>query len=46
MTVSGPHKRGIAIPTEDPQSGSSLLPMLISGIVLIVAGMIAVVILT
>lgn len=35
-------ERLVATAAEDPYSGSSLLPMLVSGLVLIVVGMVAV----
>lgn len=42
MTDSSNSPIEIRIPTEDPFSGSSLVPMLVGALVLIVIGMIAV----
>lgn len=39
-------KKNVALAVGDPYSGSSLVPMLISGLVLIVVGMIAVAVLS
>lgn len=41
MTNKSSSEKDIALAAADPFSGSSLVPMLISGLVLIVVGMIA-----
>ena len=46
MTSKNNNERNVALTVESPHSGSSLLPMLISGLVLIVVGMIAVAVLS
>jgi hypothetical protein len=46
MTGKNNHEKNIALAVADPYSGSSLVPMLISGLVLIVFGMIAVAVLS
>jgi hypothetical protein len=42
MTMNPRSEKKVAIAVEDPHSAGSLLPMLVSGLVLIVLGMIAV----
>jgi hypothetical protein len=46
MTDKNNNERTVALVVADPYSGSSLVPMLISGLVLIVVGMIAVAVLS
>jgi hypothetical protein len=46
MTSKNNNERNVALAVADPYSGSSLLPMLVSGLVLIVVGMIAVAVLS
>lgn len=41
MTIKNNNEKEIALAVADPYSGSSLLPMLVSGLVMIVVGMIA-----
>jgi hypothetical protein len=41
MTGKNNNEKHVALAAVDPYSGSSLVPMLISGLVLIVVGMIA-----
>ena len=43
MTENPRRERKVTIATDDPYSAGSLVPMLVSGLVLIVLGMIAVV---
>lgn len=45
MTIKNNNEKDIALTVADPYSGSSLLPMLVSGLVMIVVGMIAVAVL-
>ena len=42
MIVNPGSEKKVLIADEDPHSGGSLLPMLVSGLVLIVLGMVAV----
>ena len=42
MTSKNNNERNVALAVADPYSGSSLVPMLISGLVMIMIGMIAV----
>ena len=46
MTGKNNNEKNVALAVADPYSGSSLVPMLISGLVLIVVGMIAVAVLS
>ena len=46
MTSKNNNERNVALTVAGPYSGSSLVPMLISGLVLIVVGMIAVAVLS
>ena len=46
MTSKNNNERNVALTVADPYSGSSLLPMLVSGLVLIVVGMIVVAVLS
>jgi hypothetical protein len=46
MTSRNNNERNVALAVADPYSGNSLVPMLISGLVLIVVGMIAVAVLS
>lgn len=43
MTNSNHNKKAIVITAPDPYAGSTLVPMLVGGLVMIVIGMIAVV---
>lgn len=46
MTIKNNDEKEIALAVADAYSGSSLLPMLVSGLVMIVVGMIAVAVLS